>query len=101
MPQIRIDDDVYRALQGRAEPFTDTPNDVLRRVLGIEDDASDAPDLRKSPARESNSSSSGRRRRTNSGRALNERWSVGARDAKYHAPGTFFEHLRAFPGALF
>jgi hypothetical protein len=38
---------------------------------------------------------------SNSGRALNGQWGVGARDAKYHQPGTLFENLRAFLGALF
>jgi hypothetical protein len=35
VPQtIRIDPEVYRALQARAVPF-ETPNDVLRRLLGL------------------------------------------------------------------
>lgn len=34
-PTIRIDEDVYEALKNRAEPFTDTPNSVLREVLGL------------------------------------------------------------------
>lgn len=34
-PTIRIDDDVFTALQAKAAPFVDTPNDVLRRVLGL------------------------------------------------------------------
>jgi hypothetical protein len=36
MHQIEVDDDVMRLLKGAAEPFTDTPNSVLRRVLGID-----------------------------------------------------------------
>jgi hypothetical protein len=36
-PTIRIDEDVFRALQQRAVAFVDTPNDVLRRVLGLQD----------------------------------------------------------------
>lgn len=35
-PTIRIDDDVYDRLKEQAEPFVDTPNTVLRRVLGLE-----------------------------------------------------------------
>jgi negative regulator of replication initiation len=35
MPTIRIDDEVWRFLQSKAKPFEDTPNDVLRRELGI------------------------------------------------------------------
>src|SRR5437660_4688265 len=35
-PTIRVDDQVYKELQGRAEPFIDTPNSVMRRVLGLD-----------------------------------------------------------------
>ena len=37
MPTIRIDDEVYRGLQSQARPFEDTPNSVLRRILGLEE----------------------------------------------------------------
>jgi hypothetical protein len=33
MPTIRIDEDVFEALKAIAEPFTDTPNSVIRRLL--------------------------------------------------------------------
>jgi hypothetical protein len=36
MKTIRIDDEVWAALQKRARAFEDTPNSVLRRVLGID-----------------------------------------------------------------
>jgi negative regulator of replication initiation len=36
MPTIRIDDEVWRYLQEKATPFEDSPNDVLRRELGLE-----------------------------------------------------------------
>ncbi len=35
MRTIKIDDDVWAALQKRAQAFVDTPNDVLRRVFGL------------------------------------------------------------------
>ncbi len=35
-PVIRIDDDVFQYLQRQAVPLVDTPNDVLRRLLGLE-----------------------------------------------------------------
>lgn len=35
MPVIRIDDEVWEALRSRATPFEDTPNRVLRRLLGL------------------------------------------------------------------
>lgn len=36
MKAIRIDDDVWASLQKKASAFEDTPNSVLRRVLGID-----------------------------------------------------------------
>ncbi|MFC2000059.1 hypothetical protein ACFLXE_04805 [Chloroflexota bacterium] len=36
MPVIRIDEDVWKELQSRAEPLVDIPNSVLRRILGLE-----------------------------------------------------------------
>lgn len=44
MPVLRIDEEVYKVLQGQAEPFVDTPNTVLRRLLGL-----DKPTKRASP----------------------------------------------------
>jgi hypothetical protein len=34
-PTIRVDEEVFKALQARAEPFVDTPNEVLRRLLEL------------------------------------------------------------------
>jgi len=34
-PTIRIDDEVYASLQAQASPFVDTPNSVIRRLLGL------------------------------------------------------------------
>ncbi len=34
-PRIEIDDEVFQRLQDQAAAFVDTPNDVLRRVLGL------------------------------------------------------------------
>lgn len=36
MPKIDIDQEVFEFLQKKAEPFVDTPNTVLRKILGIE-----------------------------------------------------------------
>lgn len=33
MPTIRIDDDIFEGLKSLAEPFIDTPNSVIRRML--------------------------------------------------------------------
>jgi hypothetical protein len=38
MPVIRVDDEVWRELQKRAEPLVDTPNSVLRKLLGLTGD---------------------------------------------------------------
>lgn len=35
MPTVRIDHSVYELLKREAEPFIDTPNSVLRRLLGL------------------------------------------------------------------
>jgi hypothetical protein len=40
VPTLRVDDEVFSALQRQATPFVDTPNSVLRRILGIDDSAS-------------------------------------------------------------
>src|SRR4051794_6431478 len=34
---IEIDGEVWEAMKSQAEPFVDTPNDVLRRLLGLGD----------------------------------------------------------------
>lgn len=36
MDKIEVDHDVLELLRENAEPFTDTPNSVLRRLLGID-----------------------------------------------------------------
>lgn len=36
VPVIRIDDEVWKELQQRAEPLVDSPNDVLRRILKLD-----------------------------------------------------------------
>lgn len=34
-PSVEIDDEVWDELKAQAEPFVDTPNTVLRRLLGL------------------------------------------------------------------
>jgi negative regulator of replication initiation len=36
VPTIRVDDEVYERLKNQAEPFIDTPNSVLRRLLELD-----------------------------------------------------------------
>ncbi len=47
-PTIRVDDEVYAALQARAVPFQDTPNSVVRRVLELPD-ADSSPESAEAP----------------------------------------------------
>jgi hypothetical protein len=42
-PSIRVDDEVYEALQSRARAFVDTPNAVIRELLGISRTPQSAP----------------------------------------------------------
>ena len=41
-PTIRIDDDVFDELKKHAEPLVDTPNTVLRRLLGLSGSVADS-----------------------------------------------------------
>ncbi len=93
-PTIRIDNDVYAWLQERARPFEDTPNSVLRRLAGLDEDKVARPTI---PQKAGNSS--GRLGLT--GRQLNKEWGVGARHALFHKDGTWYSNLKKFPGALF
>ncbi len=36
-PSVELDEDIYEYLKSQAEPFTDTPNTVLRRLLHLND----------------------------------------------------------------
>ncbi len=44
MRTIRVDDEVWRELQRRAEPLVDQPNDVIRRLLRL-DEAAGVPSV--------------------------------------------------------
>ena len=61
-PTIRIDDDVYEWLKGEAEPFVDTPNSVLRRLLGLGSDRVQEADADSVDVAELATSSNGSRR---------------------------------------
>lgn len=94
-PTVRIDDEVYICLQEQARPFEDTPNSVLRRVLGLD---SDAPPESVKPARRP---SSVRSPKQMTGRQLNKEWKVGAKHPLFHRDGCWYNNLVRFPGALF
>ena len=84
-PTIRIDERVYEALKERAEPFVDTPNSVLLKMLGLTADTratelreqGDVPDEPPGP-KTSRVTSSGRTRR-GSGRRPKHRKSAKSR----------------------
>jgi len=50
MPTIRLDDDVFNGLKSLAEPFTDTPNTVIRRLLEERGALPKAKSVSESPA---------------------------------------------------
>ncbi len=50
MPSIEIDDDVWGYLQGKAVPFQDNPNDVLRREFGLGATQARSADSSRTPA---------------------------------------------------
>ena len=114
-PTIRIDEQVYRWLQGNARPFEDTPNSVLRRIAGLDTASQDASTNGDIPAAEGANVSrqagqvSAKPRRTQIGRGrlgmdgkqLNDEWKVGARHALFSRDGKWFQNLEQFPGALF
>src|SRR5262249_31742425 len=94
-PTIRIDDDVFDELKKHAEPFVDTPNTVLRRLLGlgesVEGDAetelaSRAPvRLAVAPSKEAQSDRR-RRRRTKSSRAPRAKTGSILNESAYELP---------------
>lgn len=42
-PSVEVDQEVWECLQARAEPLVDTPNSVLRKVLGLSPDGANGP----------------------------------------------------------
>jgi hypothetical protein len=84
---IRVDAEVFTALQGLARPLIDNPNDVLRRLLQLDSKG------KHMQTKERNS-------RSDSGRQINVRYKLGGKHALYHKDGTFFEKLKDFPGFL-
>lgn len=106
---IRIDPDVWAWLQKNARPLEDTPNSVLRRIAGLDEQKSE-------PSRGARANSRSPRgpglravsripglrakQRTNSGQRLKEEWEIPARHVLYHKDGNYYNHLHRFPGAL-
>ncbi len=80
-PTIRIDDDVFNELKGHAEPFVDTPNSVLRRLLGLAPKADSAEE----PASDESTVGDGR---SKNGRSTQSRSARRRKKAPRAATGT-------------
>lgn len=100
-PVIRVDEEVWGWLQTHARPFQDTPNSVLRRLAGLDNKAPSSQKSTQAGRSAKRLIRMPRRDRSNYGRDLNEKWNIGAKHALYHKDGTYYNHLRYFPGALF
>ena len=50
MKEIEIDEDVFQLLEEHARPFTDSPNTVLRRLLGLDPGERQPPTRRSAPS---------------------------------------------------
>lgn len=80
-PNIRVDQEVYDFLKGRAEPFADTPNSVLRRLLNLDGAAMEAETGQGKRA-------GGRTRRPQTGRQRRTSVSPSRRRSRGRAPRT-------------
>jgi len=98
MPTIRIDHEVYSWLQKNARAFEDSPNSVLRRIAGLNENS-------REPARLQSELEDGKPQasianRYLTGRALREQWKIPAVEVRYHKDGHFFENVKRFPAAF-
>jgi hypothetical protein len=100
MATIRVDDEIYAWLKSQATPFEDTPNSVLRRVAGLDKETSMAID-RPTGANLNGRAGDSVLPANLTGKYLAKLWNVDVVHALYHRDGTWFNHLRDFPGALF
>lgn len=105
MPTIRIDDNVWEWLKTKARPFEDTPNSVLRRIVGLDPPLSidQEQEARWKPVRAPGdrwSRGTSHRWRDTTGATLNRKFGLGVRQALYHKDGKWFHILSRFPGAL-
>src|SRR5258708_5910754 len=98
-PTIRIDDEVYAWLQGKARPFEDTPNSVLRRLAEL---APEPPKMSPHPnEKDKERKSTHLHGQGQNAKALASQWNVQAQDVRYHRDGHFYENVSRFPAALF
>jgi hypothetical protein len=91
-PTIRIDNEVFDKLKESAEPFVDTPNTVLRRILGLaaQPEAVDVKEEEQGGRLESKKGSASRRtaspRRKTRPRSPRARAGTILADAEYEMP---------------
>jgi hypothetical protein len=95
---IRVDDDIYQWLQSQAKPFEDTPNTVLRNLMGQMEPTPTPGTLQEAST---SGTTVGVRKEGRTGQKLNVAWGVGAKHPLFHKDGHWYEHLSEFPGALF
>lgn len=69
--KIEVDGDVFEGLKAKAEPFVDSPNSVLRRLLGL-DDGPDGSGVGALGSRSPSSGSGGVQERAAPGSILSE-----------------------------
>jgi len=71
-PEINVDSEVWAALKEHAEPLVDTPNSVLRRLLGLDEAEEPQEDALEKPRRRRRSRTPGKRKRAPTGSLLPE-----------------------------
>ena len=112
MPTIRIDEEVWAWLKKHARPLEDTPNTVMRRIAGLDSPQSLTNEqnvgkeelsakTRQERARVVHRKTGKRVMSGLTGQQLNNQWDVGVKHPLYHKEGTYYNHLKYFPGALF
>ena len=91
-PTVRIDTEVFEKLKESAEPFVDTPNSVLRRILGLAPGTESGASIDGVPAAESSSprratnGAAARRTRPTQKRGVRAKPGTTLSDVEYEIP---------------
>ncbi len=120
MPTIRIDQNVWDELKTRAEPFVDSPNSVLRRLLGLDqgkaktaskrgsrreerlDSAGEPATHKRTNKRGTKARSANSSRERNPPRPHDERWPIIAEELRrLGRPATYAELFERLESDLF
>ena len=99
--QIRISDELYELIKKDAVPLEDTVDSVLMRWANQLGKTEEEGSTKKDEVRQEEGPMKAIDNRLFTGAELNKLWNVGAKHALYHKEGTYYEVLKAFPGALF